>query len=438
MNVIDSVKQFFRQDRAEVIAAKPRQDAWAAYQGEFARPLLASKTDPRGDDNILLPLIAQIVDTSTAALLGDGIKMDVQGDSDKAAQAFLDQFCTRSRLSTTVQKAALNGAVQGHAFVKVVIEGGRPARFQAINSANVSVATEDRDCECVLSYTVSWDSLSADGRRTDKHREVTRRNGETWVIEEYVSAGGSGRWQLVSVTDWPFAWAPIFDCPNLIDPTRFWGKPDATEAVIAQNQSINTTLSLLSRLLRNHANPKTILTGLNSRKIEWASDGAVSLPEGVSAEQLEMNASGAGALIELYRTLREALHTTSRTPEVASGKLENIGAISGTALQILFRPLTEKTAEKRNHLGAMLEDMAMHVLELGGFTGRTVKVVWPDTEPKSSLEERQVAQIDQQLQIVSKETLAKNLGYSWATEQEQMAAEHVNAGEGILAALARD
>jgi hypothetical protein len=437
MNIIDSVKNFFRQDRATVLPNKSGIDPWSAYQGAFSKPLLSTRTDPQGQDNILLPLIAQIVDTSTAALLGDGIKLDVQGDGDEAAQAFLDQFAVRSRLSTTVQKAALNGAVQGHIFVKIVIENGFPHRFQAINSANVTAQTEDRDCECVLSYTVTWESPSQDGHRTDKHREITRRDGDTWMIEEYISPGGSGRWNLVSSIAWPFSWAPIFDAPNLIDPTQFWGKPDATAAVIAQNQAINTTLSLLSRLLRNHANPKTIITGLNSRSVDWLLDGAVSLPEGVTADQLEMTASGAGALLELYKTLREALHTTSRTPEVASGKLENLGAISGTALSILFRPLTEKTAEKRLHLGAMLEELAMRVLELGGFPGRTVKVVWPDTTPKSQIEERQVGQIDQQLGVVSKETLAKSLGYNWETEQEQMVAEGVNAGEEILAALDR-
>ena len=44
---------------------------------------------------------------------------------------------------------------------------------------------------------------------------------------------------------------------------------------------------------------------------------------------------------------------------------------------------------------------------------------------------------NRQLGVVSKETLAKELGYSWEIEQEQMQSEGVSAGEEILATLAR-
>ncbi len=424
--MLDTLKRFFlpRHNVAEIIKPTPRLDGWKAYAGDFPDPILATRTDPDNDDVIVIPLIAQIVDTSTANLLGEGVKLDVEGE-DSAAQTFLDLFLQRSRHHATIQKAALNGAVTGQTFIKMIVREGAPDRMQVVPSASVTVETDPRDSETATAFTVEWEAPNEkDKRKTDRHREVTYRfDADSWVIEESVLEGGSGHWRVVSTEAWPFAWPPIFDAQNLTNPLAYWGKPDATEAVIRQNQSINTVLSLCARLLRNHAHPKTFLTAMTGQHADFLIDSFISLPEGVTAEQISMDAAGAAALIELYGKLREALHTTSRTPEVASGKLESLGAISGTALSILFRPLTEKTNEKRLHLGELLADLVSKVLFLGGFGERIVNVVWDDTTPKSQTEERETAQADIAMGIASRKTISAKLGYDYDAEQDQIATE---------------
>ena len=285
----------------------------------------------------------------------------------------------------------------------------------------MNVETDPRDCETALSYTIAWETTDAKNKTT-KHQEVTLRTLDGfWTIEEYESQG-NGRLVLVSSTDWPFEFAPIFDCQNLTDPTQFWGKADCPPTAVAQNESINVTLSMLARLLRNHSHPKSIITGLNSRKTDWISNEVLSLPDGASAMQLEMNASGAESLLSLYKELRDELHTTTRTPIVASGRLENVGQLSGAALTILWKPLDAKTHEKRGHLSEMLEELCERALELAGFAGCNVEARFPTTTPTNALEDRQVAVIDKSLGV-SSETILTNLGFDYAVEVAQNAGE---------------
>lgn len=419
--MIEQIKNFFlpRHNVAEIIKPAPKQDSWKAYAGDFPLPLRASKTDPDADDNILLPIVGEIIDASTTHLLGDGVDLDIQGDGQEAAQEWLDAFLKRSKIKTTVQKLALNAAVCGHGFVKLLVKDGVPDRFQVVNSAMMNVESDPRDTELALSYTISWETTDPKNK-TVKHQEITKRdlNG-FWNISEYESQG-NGRMALVSSTDWPFEFAPIFDCQNLTNPTAYWGKSDCPRAAINQNESINTTLSMLARLLRNHSHPKSILTGLNSRKTDWISNEVLSLPEGVTATQLEMSADGAESLISLYKELSDALHTNTRTPLIASGKLENTGAMSGAALKILWMPLDAKTSEKRGHLGSMLENLCERALELAGFAGCDVTCVFPNTTPTNALEDRQVAQIDKTLGV-SSETVLRGLGFDPTFEAEQVA-----------------
>ena len=132
------------------------------------------------------------------------------------------------------------------------------------------------------------------------------------------------------------------------------------------------------------------------------------------------------------------IHVTARSPEVAAGKLESAGQLSGVALKILYAPLVEKVSEKRLLMEEMLETLCVHVLELGGFDGREIEIIWPEIVPHSEVEQRSVAQQDLQMGVASKATVAAQLGYQWEDEQEKIQAEGADAGGAILTALNGD
>jgi hypothetical protein len=135
-------------------------------------------------------------------------------------------------------------------------------------------------------------------------------------------------------------------------------------------------------------------------------------------------------LSDLDRRLDEAIHEGSRTPAIATGKVEGIGQLSGVALQILYGPLVQKIEAKRQTYGDMLRLACRHLLELGGFGAEIdVNIVWPEILPQDMQAERAALQVDIGLGVVSKSTVAQKLGYDWDTEQARMMAE-VSSADG--------
>ncbi len=449
MSIKSLVQSFFKQGSVEVISQTPRLDPLAAFEAQFPKPLLPSKTDPSGDDNIILPLVTHIAETSVAHELGDGIEIKVEftgagndgetpaeeatnSTADERVQAWLDGWLKATRFPTKMRKATQFGTLYGHRYMKMVVGAdGKPSDLCVVNPNSVQVVTDPRDIDRALSFTISWSATDPTTNREIQYQEITRRivggTTDTWEISEWQRQNGS-QWQPIGEpVGWPYSQPPIYDCQNLTDPHSYAGRADISAAAIAQNQDVNVQLSLLSRLLRTHANPKPVIKGLSNRNdknggIQWDSSGALLLPEGAEVEQLEMQAGGAMAALELVKTLRAELHVTTRTPEVASGKLDNTGPMSGAALAILYKPLDEKTSEKRGNMGEMLERLLSDVLLYAGQGKWAISITWADTTPRDPLAQRQVAQIDKQLGA-STETVLTGLGYDAALEKERSSEE---------------
>nr|MCH9839167.1 phage portal protein [bacterium] len=133
-------------------------------------------------------------------------------------------------------------------------------------------------------------------------------------------------------------------------------------------------------------------------------------------DNLEMKSDLASS-IDLYRRLVSALHETTRIPEVATGKLDSAGQLSSLALRILYAPLLQKVESKRRTYGNGIKEMYRRALEIMGYEGVTVQVVWPDILPVDPEAMRRAALIDSQLGV-SRTTLLEQLGYDAELEAE--------------------
>jgi hypothetical protein len=445
MNWLNPLSWFSRRGTVEVLTPKkPRIASWDAYAGDFPAILSKTKTDPNADDNVRVPLVADIADVSVNHELGaEGPTMTVEGGG--VAQAFLDDFLKRSRFQVAVRKAAYHGAFTGHRFLKLIVTDGRPDRVQVVPSDAVGITTDPRDADRVTEFVISW----KDGEDEKRERIERKAAGIGWTIYQEVRRKGQGVWTLDGdaaspITDWPFDSPPLYDCQNLTDPNRYWGRADLTQAAIRQNHSINILYSLASRMLRVHASPKTAVTGMELPRrgvgksslshdgegtvpdgagMVWETDGVVILPEGASVEQLQFSADGVNAILGIIDSLEQKLRDTTRTPMVASGKLPKTSGLLGTDLSILFRPLVEKTGEKRTHMSGLLERLCEDILTYAGYPNRVVKTVWPDTMPRNEKEEREVAEIDLRLGLASKQTISRKLGYDYDEERREIEAE---------------
>jgi hypothetical protein len=213
---------------------------------------------------------------------------------------------------------------------------------------------------------------------------------------------------------------------------------ECEEDVLTLQKRIIGTVSNTYRILRLHAHPKTWTAGLTPRQVrqlQISADGLINLPPpDARIQNLEMT-SDLGSSIQLYKTVLEGFHRVTHTPEVAAGRMESLGNLSGVAIQLLFGPLIRKVGFRRLSFGDMLEELCKRLLDMGesaGLDGITtpvgegyntnVAVLWPDLLPVDELALRQAYQIDHLLGA-SDETLLDKLGYDPQLEQSRTAGE---------------
>lgn len=121
---------------------------------------------------------------------------------------------------------------------------------------------------------------------------------------------------------------------------------------------------------------------------------------------------------------------------MTTGKFDNIGQLSGLALDILYGPLLQRTQVKRRTYGDMLAELNRRLLAFGGFGEENeVATHWPELLPSDAQGEAQTLQTHQDMGIVSRETIQAKLGYNAETEGPKIAAEKAAAMQAQQSAV---
>lgn len=413
------------------------QEAWQAYVGEMPDAL---KVKPgAADDNTKVNYVRVVVDTGVAALFGEEVRFDLDPDAQERspAEEWLDECLRVNGKMLFLQKAAINGAVYGHVFLKFrpPDASGYP-RLVNIAPEYVTVVGDPDDVDAVREWVIQYPYVDADGTRVEVRQTIRPTGAGRWEIVDE-RRRGSGAWETVGVALWEYDWPPMLACQNLPNPNEYYGLPDVGRDVVKLNQSINFVLSNVQRIIRFHAHPKTWAKGTSVRELAGGVDDVIVFTSAESElHTLEM-ASDLSSSIEYYKRLREALHEVTRTPEVATGKLDATGVLSGVALRILYGPLETKTRVKQLTYGQMLVEMARRLWEMGGFGADNLcSLTWGAVVPVNEMEERQVAVLDEQLGV-SKNTLLGRLGYDADEEAEKRGAEGADAVGALLESMAQ-
>jgi len=414
--------------------------AWKMYRGEQRKPLRVLPGEP--DDNVILNLAGLIVDTGVDALFGQDITSQVlTGDQpDDIGTAYLHSVLEANREMLLFQSAATNGAVAGHAAIRIMppVEGAPPGtlpRLLVVDPEMLRVVWAPDDVGAVEAYVLQWTTYDARGKEIGK-RQIIQRDGNGWVTVEQESQGAtSGRWVTLAETPWNFTWAPIVDTQNLPEPNSYWGRPDLTEDVTQTQEAINRVISNSMRVQRIHGHPKVVAKGVGDGDLDVGPDEAIVLPDSDSdISLLEPRATVADAM-ELFRTVKAALHEISRVPEITAGRLDNVGQLSGLALKILYGPLVRKTEVKRRLYGAMVEELGRRLLEMGGYgPDHHVEIMWPEIIPSDPVVQAQAADALQRAGVSQATTLAE-MGYDPQAEAEAKADEQTNIGAALLTAF---
>lgn len=398
-------------------------NAWLAYQGDGPRALPEPEAG-EPDDNVRLNFNRQVVDKGVAFLFGKTLGW---GAPRKGAEEKLRQFWRHSGGMSFFRKVAKNGGVSGHALVKLQPgRGGGLPRAIPLDPSNWDVEWDDEDIDRVLKFIGQWTSTDESGKVIVRRQRIEWQD-DHWQIIDEVSRESGDQWETIGDERWPFEWPNIFHCQNLESPNEFWGTADLEPDVLALVGTLEKLASDMKRVVRLYGHPKPWVSGQDAASIEEVDasiDALLAFPnDNVNVGQLEMS-SELGAPIVLWRELKQVLHELTRIPEVATGKLENAGSLSGVALQILYQPLLEKTEEKRDSYGGMAEVIGGRALELMG-AGRDLlpTITWPEMLPGDPQLELLTLDTAKELGVVSIRTISERLGFDYDQERERMSQE---------------
>src|SRR5579885_1924751 len=417
--------------------------AWKAYKGDFSKPLKV--TQGKIDDNLLSNRCAPIVDKGVSFLFGQTLKVEGTDGNTDIQDTIDGLWGDDDDRMTLLSKAAINGGVCGHAFIKLIPAQGQMQypRLVVMDPLLVRIITHPDDCELVLAFVIEYPTANGMQKRQIIARvdpdNMAGIAGEYdlddyWTINTYIRStvgGAVTSWQPVGEPEtWDYPFPPIFHCQNLPNPNEAYGKPDLTPDIIDMNRALNFNQSNTNRIIRFHAHPKTWAKGLRTSQISIGIDDVIVL-ESKDGEigTLEMHCDLASSL-NFAAVLRADMDEQSRVPAVALGRQADLpkGNISGVALQLLFQPLIEKTTQKQRLYGKMIRENTRAALVIAGkisladYEDYQIDLHWQNLLPVDDLAAAQTAQILQAIGV-SNTTLLQQLGYDPDAEADKSATE---------------
>jgi hypothetical protein len=405
------------------------------YRGNAKKAFVVRAGSP--DDNVSVNHAAIVVDVGVAFLLGTDVGFEVDrstkgktaGDptQDSALLDSIDQYLAdvfeNNRKMSLLTAAAINGGIKGHSYIKIVPQAGKKyPKLIPLDPSLVTPIAKPDDVSEITAYVIEF-STSESGKPV-QHREVHSDNFDgTWKIVVSHKGERDRDWTIDSELTWPYPFAAIVSCQNRINPNMILGISDIDASIRHIIDLINRNTANVNKILRFHAHPRTYARGLGGVKLgEWNPSTILEL-QGDEAEikNIEMQ-SDLGSSMAMIKHLEDELYTCARIPPIAMARFTNLGSLSGVALSILYRPLVEKTEQKRLTYGDMFTDLCLRLLVLAGKIESTddlnIKIVWTDLIPLVLADALGLQELG-----VSKSTLLSQFGYDAEAEAEKVKAE---------------
>jgi hypothetical protein len=432
-----AIAQHFRKTQQEQndLRLELQCRALQYYDGEADPPLVVKKGEP--NDNVCANFSQLIVDTGVEFLVGEGIGIDLGKEGNEGPEdEYLEKVWPEAQRCEDLIDLATNGGIFGHQWVKLSIQPDGSPKVTILDPMAMAVVHDPRDFRVINEYWYDW--IEDDGNFSSKvYREITTRTPTGWVIQDHEVLFGDNVRPIGPAISWNRPFAPIFQCKNLPKSNEFYGRPDLSRDVLSLIYYLHRADSLIARILRIHGYPKTVAKGMQAADLQTDITGVLFVSKLESEiKNLEMQ-SDLSAAMAFRKILRESLAEVSAVPEITTGKTENIGQLSGRALQILYGPLLKRTARKQKLFGRLLTDVVRAILSIGGYDETTkINLQWPTLVPGDPKEDREVALLDKELGV-SQDTLLKKFGYDPERERKQREADREEFGNQALAAFDR-
>lgn len=428
--------------------------AWDAYNGRFHGgdpqwPLLW-KTGREPNPNVLINRCGPAADTDVSWLFGESVAITLK-KAPKQAQQYVDQVWGVSSDDSSdddkmalLQELATNGAVTGHAWLKIVWDEMQMEypQLAVLDSTQVRVICDPHNIKLAICYLIEYqmpDPASPDGAlgtyrqviaMVDPDGDVARDasaaadEDTTWLISEYFKPAKAAQFlpQGKPVV-WPYHWPPIDGCPHMVQANRYYGRPRLTPDVIHVNEAICTVASNINKIGMRHGHPilYTIKQGSNQRTLRHEPGTIMEVSSDVKAVEAHGDLAN---LMSFEQDLRADFDEETHVPAQAFGRQKDIPRtpVSGVAIRLGYGPLIADITKEKRTYGALIRRVTTHLLELkdASWANYPVTLGWVDPLPADDLQQAQVVQAYVGMGVMSKETAADKGGLDWDVEQERM------------------
>lgn len=406
---------------------KAIDSAWAYYEGNHRKPLKVKAG--QADDNVILNVSRKAIAQAVSLLFGELPTFEIGDNAQSAQDEQLTQFWAANDAQILLHNMALQGALGGHVFTKLVpTEAG--VRLLLLNPRRITVFWQPDDMSAVTAYVIGYEQGD-----TEIRQDIVRQSG-SWLVRDLVRERGRS-WEEKQALIWNFPWAPIVDWQNMPDPEEYYGDPDLVRPEL--NDALNFVASNTMRIIKHHGHPKTIGVGMRAADVQQtAVDGFWSVPNPeAKISNLEMQ-SDLGSSMAFLQLLQQWFFAEHQAVDMASFAAD-LGNLTNFGLRTVYKDALDKLGTKRALYGKALADISERTLALMGMAARPT-ITWPDPLPFNDAEEIAGIQTEMGLGILSKETAASLRGRDWTLEQERIAEETAatdNIGSRLLAAFER-
>lgn len=415
---------------ADLSRQKKIAEAWRAYNDELEKPLKRMPDEP--DDNVMSNRIQPIVDAGVDFLFGKELEISLEDAAPKEAQDFLDTcWGEKETRIPLLQEWAMNGAVAGQAFLRIVPDEDGTFELVAVDPSTVCVQTAPQNCKRVLLYCIQYsttEKINGQSKTVYYREEMAATypdpvNGRQpskptgWTIGHWTQIAQAGMapkltgWTPAGPPiDWPYPFAPLFGCQNLPMPNSYWGRPDITPGLIGLNNALNLTLGTANR---NHKVTSLLYgIGIGDSTISYRPGYIIPLPTDTSKIVAVPVGGDLPGALAYAADLRSDIDEISHTPGVATGRISTMprGNLSGVAIELLFMPLQKKTDTKQCTYGKTLIDVSKALLTLNRMPDKfTIMLAWQSPIPHDDLPAIQAAVAKKELGATNT-TLLREIG----------------------------
>lgn len=412
-------------------------ERWKWYNGDHPDVIVVPRGDP--NDNTFINYAELFVDKGVSFLCGQDVDLEEKSDVRPTpgertdSEKWLDDDLFDQTVNNKMllfSQIATNGGVCGTAFGRIWPQLDNVPKIRPLDPAMVTPHSNEDDYEDVYLYEVEWTTFSALANRVVWRRQLIERLPDlTWMITDQESRNEGKSWEMRGEPEpWPWLFSPIVHCQNLPKSDSLWGKSDLGRSVLELVYAVNSVATNSRRTVRVYGHPRTWGRNLGDiakldtrfgRMLNFKSDKA-------HLENLAVSGDLAGSTA-VWDRLTESLFEVARVSRVATGKMDNIGQLSGLALKILYGPLLEKTEHKRLTYGPLFTELTRRAFIVAG-QGDDLRLtpVFQDPVPVDEVAEVTGLTFDKSIGV-SDDTIMRKRGYDPDVESEKNAAEGIKA-----------